>query len=321
MKTRNLLGLALVVIGPAFAGRTTLGDPKATAARGVDVSEHQGTIDWGRAAASGLSFAIVRVSDGSHHLDSQFQRNWRGARANGLVRGVYQFFRPRQDAVAQADLLLSQVGSFEPGDLPPVLDVEVLDGVSSSVLASQIQRWTSHVEARTGLTPVVYTSPGFWNALGKKASTAGVPLWVAHWGVSSPRVPTGWSDWAFWQTTDHAKVPGIATGVDGDVFHGTDAQLRAFAATAGRSGTGSGSVVVPSAGSSGSGSHSILRQGARGTEVVALQTALARKGYAPGPIDGIFGVGTRAAVVAFQRANGLVPDGIVGPLTWAALTR
>ena len=63
----------------------------------------------------------------------------------------------------------------------------------------------------------------------------------------------------------------------------------------------------------------ILKEGARGADVTALQTQLQTRGFPPGVIDGVFGPGTLAAVTAFQRSEGLVPDGVVGPRTGAAL--
>src|SRR5262245_60783454 len=79
--------------------------------KGIDVSSWQGTIDWNAVQRSGIKFAIVRVTDGSHHLDKRFAQNWLGARQAGLLRGAYQFFRPAQDATAQADLLIEQIAA------------------------------------------------------------------------------------------------------------------------------------------------------------------------------------------------------------------
>lgn len=64
---------------------------------------------------------------------------------------------------------------------------------------------------------------------------------------------------------------------------------------------------------------SILRRGMQGVAVERLQRTLAAKGFRPGAIDGKFGPGTEAALVAFQRAHGLLPDGVAGPITWAKL--
>ncbi len=62
-----------------------------------------------------------------------------------------------------------------------------------------------------------------------------------------------------------------------------------------------------------------LSMGSRGPDVTRLQQLLRNAGFDPGPIDGIFGTRTQAAVIAFQRSRNLVPDGIVGVNTWTAL--
>lgn len=62
-----------------------------------------------------------------------------------------------------------------------------------------------------------------------------------------------------------------------------------------------------------------VRKGAKGAVVEELQRRLADEGFDPGPIDGVFGPRTRAAVVAFQRAAAIEPDGVCGPLTWRAI--
>ena len=64
-----------------------------------------------------------------------------------------------------------------------------------------------------------------------------------------------------------------------------------------------------------------LTLGSRGPNVRLIQSLLARIGYNPGPVDGVFGSQTRQAVIAFQRDNGLVPDGVVGPATWSSFER
>src|SRR5262245_36875474 len=91
---------------------------------GIDVSYYQGTIDWGAVKADGIDFAFIRTTDGTGFEDPRYDENRAGARAAGVLRGTYQFFRPTDDPIAQADLLLARLGD-DPDDLPPVLDVEV----------------------------------------------------------------------------------------------------------------------------------------------------------------------------------------------------
>ncbi|MGE0706443.1 MAG: glycoside hydrolase family 25 protein [Planctomycetota bacterium] len=206
-----------------------VGGPRA---KGIDVSRWQGTIDWAKVKADGIDFAIVRVSDGLNTPDVQFVRNWAEVKAKGLVRGVYQYFRAGQDPVRQADYLVDQVnahGGFGAGDIPPTLDLEDYDGQSAATVKTNMDRWIARIVQRTGLHPSIYTSPSFWGGLAPASHGDDNTLWIAHWGVSSPRVPSGWVDWTFWQTSSTGSINGISGNVDTNLFNGTVADLRAYA--------------------------------------------------------------------------------------------
>ena len=85
------------------------------------------------------------------------------------------------------------------------------------------------IQTATGRTPIIYTDPGFWDALPNTSQFADNILWVANWGVSCPSLPSGWSTWKFWQNADNGTVSGISGGVDTDEFNGSLAQLQTFA--------------------------------------------------------------------------------------------
>ncbi len=198
---------------------------------GVDVSEFQAAIDWNAVKASGRSFAIARVADGLGHVDPTFPQNWAGIKAAGMVRGVYQFYRASQDGTAQANLLLDHVGALGAGDLPPVLDVEVTDGVGAAQILSGIRAWTARIQQATGRKPIIYTAPGFWDGLGAGHDfEAADTLWVADWFVSCPVPASSWGTWKMWQYVDNGSVPGIGGAVDLDRFSGSLADLDALAA-------------------------------------------------------------------------------------------
>lgn len=196
---------------------------------GIDVSHWQGTIDWNAVAADGVEFAFVKASEGGDYTDPRFAANWAGARRAGVIRGAYHFFRPQTDAMAQAAHFLRTV-PFAPGDLPPVLDVEVTDGRSMDAVAAGVRTWLQEVERATGRRPVIYTRASFWTAQ-MGGAFGGYPLWVAHYGVASPGIPAGWGGWTFWQHSDAGRVDGISGGVDLNWFNGDRAALDAFAAT------------------------------------------------------------------------------------------
>lgn len=218
---------------------------------GIDVSYYQGTIDWSAVAAAGYGFAFVRVSDGATFHDPKFASYWAGAQAAGLVRGAYQFFRPAQSATAQADLMISAIGTPQPGDLPPVIDVEVTQGLSASTIAARVRTWVDRVKGATGVDPIVYTGKYFWrDSVGGPTSFANNPLWIAQYTSQCPDLPAPWGSWAFWQSSESGHVAGIpAGGVDLDEFNGSLAELQAFANLPQQSGGG----TDPGGGGTGSG--------------------------------------------------------------------
>ena len=108
-------------------------------AQGIDVSHHQGGVNWNAVAASGISFTFIKATEGAHMTDAAFATYWNGARAAGIRRGAYHFFRPADSGIQQADFFLRTVGAFAEGDLPPILDWEVTDNVSNAVDVSEVQ--------------------------------------------------------------------------------------------------------------------------------------------------------------------------------------
>ena len=210
---------------PDFLAQSTI-CPGSNRVYGIDVSYYQGNIDWGKVRAAGKQFAIIRVSDGTGFRDPKFETYWKEAKAAGLLVGAYQFFRPTQDVNAQADLLVNKLNSvgFGGADLPPVIDVEVRDGVSSATVASRVNAWLERVKSRTGRLPALYTSPGFWSGMGTPNP---LPyMWVAHWGVTCPSVPWGGARLRFWQYSSTGSVSGISGHVDLDQYNGTLDELK-----------------------------------------------------------------------------------------------
>jgi GH25 family lysozyme M1 (1,4-beta-N-acetylmuramidase) len=229
--------LALLVLTAAGCAADSLGELEQAAAvcargptlAGIDVSKWQGAIDWNQVAGSGVSFAFIRVNHGLDDIDERFTYNWAEARRVGIARGAYQYFLPNEDAVAQADLFLDLMGPLEPGDLPPVLDVENTGGgMSPSAVAAQVGRWMDRVEPALGVKPIIYTGKYFWQDNVQSSDFADHPLWIAYWDVTCPDLPTPWSDWLFHQTSDSGSVPGISGAVDTDVFNGSIEDLVAL---------------------------------------------------------------------------------------------
>ncbi len=223
------LGILAIACFIPLRARAVTVCPGANSQYGVDVSEFQGTINWPSVKAAGKSFAIIRVSDGTGHLDPDFDKNWSGAKSAGLIRGVYQFFEPSEDAVAQANLVLSHMGALGPGDLPPMIDVEVTDGQSAATITSKIHQWVSTIQSATGMKPLVYTGAWFWNPDVQSGDFTSYPLVDSYYSTSCPDIAAPWTAWAIWQYSSTGSVGGISGNVDLDRFDGTLDDLNKLA--------------------------------------------------------------------------------------------
>ena len=196
--------------------------------RGIDVSYFQESISWKQVRRSGVQFAFIRVSDGTTVTDPKFAYNWTAAKRVGVLRGAYQYFRPQESPIAQADLLIAALRR-DPGELPPVIDVETDGGKSPVQLAARVAIWVERVRTQLRVEPIIYTGPDFWRDRAGGADQTQQPLWIAHYTAGCPTVPPRWTRWTFWQHTDRGAVPGIDGPVDLNVFAGDYLELEAFA--------------------------------------------------------------------------------------------
>jgi GH25 family lysozyme M1 (1,4-beta-N-acetylmuramidase) len=196
---------------------------------GIDVSYYQGDIDWNAVAADGVKYAWVRVSHSTSFNDPKFAQNLAGSRAAGIHTGVYQYFEPTEDPIAQAQLLLDKMGPLQPGDMPPMIDVESTDAVDKASYTAAIGAWLDHIEAGTGTKAMIYTGFYYWNDNVGSDQFIDHPLWIANYNPGCPLIPDYWPTWTFHQYCACASVAGIAGEVDADTFNGNLAALEALA--------------------------------------------------------------------------------------------
>lgn len=181
---------------------------------GIDVSSYSGTVDWSQVLAQGKGFAFLKATEGMTLKDSAFATNWPLVKQAGMLRGAYHFYVTEDDPEAQASFFIDNV-SLEPGDLAPVVDVEVLGKGTQPGLPGQLKTFVDLIAGHYGIKPVVYTTASFWDA-NLDDSFGAYPLWVAEYGVQAPRLPSGWQDWVLWQWQGDATVPGVESTADLD---------------------------------------------------------------------------------------------------------
>lgn len=196
---------------------------------GIDVSHYQATVNWDTVASQDIHFAFIKATEGESMRDSTFCRNWEEMERVGIIRGAYHFFRPTISPIHQAKNFAYFV-ELQYGDLPPVLDVEVLDGVSKEELIEGIRTWIKYVEVNYYIKPIIYTNLNFYNRY-LAGHFNDYPLWIARYNDREPVLACG-TEWKFWQYGNRGRLKGIYGDVDFNVFSGTSLELEELCLTA-----------------------------------------------------------------------------------------
>jgi lysozyme len=218
-----LAGMAGFLI---WSGRWIPNHPsKATyPVRGIDVSHHQGDIQWEKVAAFGIHFAYIKATEGADYKDRKFSQNWAGARAAQVVPGAYHFFTLGVPGARQAENFIATAPS-EKVALPPAVDLEISGynfnhAQPPQEFQQELARFTDTVATIYGKPPVIYTTPDF-----QRQYLKGFPverLWIREVVVRPSQ------HWMFWQFSPRGQVGGITTFVDLNVFSGDRASFDAL---------------------------------------------------------------------------------------------
>lgn len=275
---------------------------------GIDVSHHNGVVNWKQVAADGYKFVYLKLTEGKSYVDNTTYNNYIAAKNAGLRVGFYHFAHPDNDPIAEVDFFLKKLGDMK-ADLPHCLDLEENKGLSKTKVTAFAAKWMAYLQNQTGITPILYTGYSFIKS-NFTSVLAKYPLWVARYsgsnrvkGFNNPGDSIIWNKWAMFQFTDSGKVAGIKGNVDIN-----EMDLAFFKLI--DSGVGViGDANPPSS----------YQRGDSGLGVKELQQNLLKLGeklprYGA---DGQFGEELEMAVKAFQARNGLEADGIAGKATLA----
>lgn len=178
-------------------------------AKGVDVSKHNGAIDWGQVAASGIKFTFIKVGSTNSGIDPYFASNITNAQAAGLKTGVYiySYATTPEAAANEANLVLQWIDGYTV-NYPVVFDLE--DGchknLSSQQLIDIINAFCTTIDA-AGYYPMVYSNK---NMFVNKLSICGWDKWVAQYNDSCEYN----NNVCFWQYSSHGSVNGFGSRVD-----------------------------------------------------------------------------------------------------------
>jgi len=197
---------------------------------GIDVSSHNGKINWKEITKTNNIWAIIKLTEGRTHKNKGRKTNWAGAKQNGLLVGGYHFARPDtdkgiRDAVAEAGAFVEQlkyVGWERGVDLAPVVDAEAGMKTDDQYNAEWFVKFCEYTEARLDVKPIVYTAKWYWDSFLRHADKetldklCAYPVWWADYNAKNPVNPNlrGWNDWDIWQWTGYGSCAGIKGRVD-----------------------------------------------------------------------------------------------------------
>lgn len=185
--------------------------PLVPAAEGIDLSHHNGAVDWPRLSTAGLDFVYLKATEGEGHVDTRFQENWQGAVRHHWQAGAYHFYLLCQDGGRQAANFSRQV-EVRADALPPAVDLEhahncAPPGPREDTLGG-IRTFLQAVEEEYGAVPVIYTTPAFHAEWLEGEGFDRHPLWMRSL-EGPPRQP-----YAIWQYSMKGRVPGVSGNVD-----------------------------------------------------------------------------------------------------------
>lgn len=188
--------------------------------KGIDVSAWQlpphtsADIDWARVKSAGVSFAIIKSSQGDYYRFTKFAQMKADAKAQGLHVGAYHFADASKSPAANVKKFVDCMGPLTDGDLFPAIDVEG-PSVPAGMSGMELNQWMIEFSvefAKLCPYPLMYYGPSTYAKTAEMAK-AYPYFWMAMWTSKEPKGPFGvWPKWSVWQ---HAGDGGRCEGVDG----------------------------------------------------------------------------------------------------------
>ena len=202
-----------------------LTDGQVTSHKGIDVSSHQGDIDWKQVAQDGVEFAIIRLgyrgygSEGKLVEDTKFEDNIKGASAAGIKVGVYFFSQAitTEELMEEANLVLEKIAPYKI-ECPVVYDVEKTskDGRMNNISVEERTRLTAlfcQTIQAAGYKPMIYHNTEMGALMIDVAALEDYDKWYASYS-DQMFYPY---EYKIWQYSDKGRVAGISTDVDLDI--------------------------------------------------------------------------------------------------------
>lgn len=205
---------------PLFAGGDRRAVGVGSQAHGIDVSHYQGRINWDEVARDPkVTYVYLKATEGTGNVDDTYRYNFSECKRVGLKVGSYLFFRPHLSAQAQFDLFVSRVETKKQ-DLLPVVDAEVIKGVSDGLFQARLLELCELLEKEYGKKPIIYTGKNFYNKhIYGNSRLRAYKFFIAAYAFDEPEL-YGNFDYVMWQYSATGSVRGIRGNVDMSRFVG-----------------------------------------------------------------------------------------------------
>ncbi len=210
MKKKLLKAMAVILTALSVFTSVPVSTQAAPLKMGIDVSYHQGAIDWNAVKASGVQFAFVRAGSFKSGTDAYFHQNMKGAIAAGIPVGIYVYsYATTTQMAANEALFAISVAKDYPVSYPIAYDIEdsYHKGMSMGDIQALINTFCNTIE-NAGYTPIVYSGKNFFNS---KIGNIPQDKWVAQYASSCD-----YPGYSFWQSSSKGRIGGVKGNVDID---------------------------------------------------------------------------------------------------------
>lgn len=203
---------------------------------GLDVSSHQGNVNWRGAYDSGARFAYAKATEGSYYTNPYFAQQYNGSADVGMIRGAYHFANPRTSSGADQARYFVQHGGGWSNDgrtLPGLLDIEfnpysqygnTCYDMTPRQLIDWIRDFNNTYRSLTGRDPMIYTANSWWQWCIASGDFGSNLLHLANYNYNPGPIPTGWKSYDIWQFSSSGPFVG-----DSNFFPGSYEDLKALA--------------------------------------------------------------------------------------------
>ncbi len=193
---------------------------------GIDLSHHQGNINWNKLKDENISFIFIKATEGADFKDPKFKYNWNNAKRYGYSVGAYHFYRLCKTGIEQANNFIETVPK-EPGSLPPAIDLEFgancKTDKSGLLIIKEIGDFIATITKYYGQEPIIYSTKEFYSDY-LINNFRQCPVWIRDI-YSHPMLPDN-RGWTIWQFANRGHLNGINGFIDLNVYYSNRKQFE-----------------------------------------------------------------------------------------------